>query len=133
MQRVEKTGDERISIVHSVLIIRVPALTYYTGMTEDEFAEKHSLWGLTNGEIWFMAEMVFPWDHLEHVAFNILTEYGLKENIDWVLTYERNCYLDPFESGYLYRDLPELQGLDWIDSIITETGNWVWYKENQQL
>lgn len=133
MPRVEKTEEERISIVHSALIIRVPALIYYSGISVEEFAEKHRLWGVSNGKIWCMAEMMFPWDRLEHVAFGELTDYGLKENIDWVLTYERNCYPDPFESGYLYRDLPELQGLDWVDSIITETGNWVWYKENQKL
>ncbi len=69
-----------------------------------------------------MAEMFFPWDY-EHIAKEILQKNGFKEKEDFVLTYETDCYFNPFDSGNLYQDIPELEELDWLDSIILETGN----------
>ena len=129
MSKLEITPEERLSVIHSSLVVRVNAIYEITGLNVLQFARKHDLWGITNGKIRLLAEMVFPWDHLEHVAFDILQKNGLKEKEDFVLTYERDCYFKPFESGYLYRDIPELEGLDWLDSIILETGNWAWYKK----
>jgi hypothetical protein len=129
MLKLKITPEERLSVVHSSLVVRVEDIYDITGLNVLQFARKHDLAGITNGKIWLMAEMVFPWDYLEHVAFEILQKNGFKEKEDFVLTYERNCYLNPFESGYLYRDIPEVEGLDWLDSIILETGNWVWRKE----
>ncbi|MFC5191882.1 hypothetical protein ACFPIK_08890 [Algoriphagus aquatilis] len=126
MINVEIVKDERLRILHSALVIRVGAIYPKTEQTIFEFSTKYNLPGVTNGRVWVMAEMEFPWDYLQHVAVDILQKNGLVEKWDYVLTYERNCYSNPFESGYLYRDIPELEGLDWIESIILETGNWAW-------
>jgi hypothetical protein len=129
MLKLEIVPEIRLRVVHSSLIIRGHSIYEATGLNILQFARKHDLAGATNGGIWLMAEMAFPWDYLEQVAVEILQKNGLEEKEDFILTYERDCYSNPFESGYLYRDIPELEGLDWVDSIILETGNWIWQKE----
>jgi hypothetical protein len=126
MINIEIVKDERLRILHSALVIRAGAITSKTNQNIIEFSTKYNLPGVTNGRVWVMAEMEFPWDYLQRVAVDILQKNGLVEKWDYVLTYERDCYSNPFESGFLYRDIPELEGLDWIESIILETGNWAW-------
>ncbi|NVJ48375.1 MAG: hypothetical protein HWE07_14670 [Cytophagia bacterium] len=128
MSTVIIIDEERIEVVMSTIIIRVEAITSKTGLTIQEFSEKFELSGVTNGKIWVAAEMMFPWDYLDWFAHDILVPLGLEKDSDWVLTYERNCYINPYESGYLFREIPELEGLSWVDSIMLESGNWVWHK-----
>lgn len=129
MEKLKFVDSERMRVVFSTLIIRVGAIEEKTGLSAKGFIEAYNLWGATNGKLLIICEMTFPSDSLEKVIVDILLPLSFVRKDDWEATFERDCYNNAYESGYLFKEIPELEGLSWLDSILLEDGNWIWYKD----
>jgi hypothetical protein len=132
MEKLKFLNQERLKIVHTCLIIRVQSINEIFGISVRDFVEKFNLWGVSNGKILLMADMMYPSEELGRVVSDILDVNGFIREIDWAVSYERNCYYEPYESGYLFKEIPELEEITWLESIMLEDGNWIWYKEENQ-
>ena len=128
MERLEFINQDRLKIVHFCLIIKVSSINEKLGLKVSEFVAHYKLWGGTNGKLLIIADMCHPSEGLEMVIRDILGPNGLERGSDWEFTYERGSHNDAYKSGYLFKEIPELEGLPWIDSVLLEDGNWVWHK-----
>lgn len=128
MEKLEFVDSERMRVVFSTLIIRVDAIQEKFGLTVREFIEQLDLWGATNGQLLIICDMTYPSEALENIVSKILAPAAMVRGKDWEATYERGTYNDSFDSGYLFKEIPELEGLEWIDSVLLEDGNWIWAK-----
>lgn len=130
MSELEYTPSEHIRILHTVVIIRTESVNQKLGVTVAEFAHLFDLWGLTNGRIWVMAERAYPKNELKRVIREILKPLGLIEREDWVPANELKCSDDSYDSEYIFQKIPDLENLAWLDSMLLEDGNWIWYNNN---
>lgn len=129
MEKLEFVDSERMLVVFSTLVIRVGAIKEKTRLCAKEFIESYNLWGATNGKLLIICDMTLPSDSLENIVFEILEPLGFIRKEDWEITFERDSYNNAYESGYLFKEIPELEGLNWVDSILLEDGNWIWSKD----
>ena len=128
MENLTFLNQERLRVVHTSLIIRVESIHEKFGIPVNDFIEKFDLWGVSNGKILLIADMMDSSEALEKIVNEVLTPHHFERKKDWETTYERDCYTLPYESGYLFKEIPELEGMKWIDSILLEDGNWIWHK-----
>lgn len=128
MKRLEFVNEDRLLVVHFCLFINVSSINEKLGITVDDFVENYKLWGVTNGKLLIIADMIHPSEGLEMIVSDVLLPNGFERGPDWEYTYERDTYNAPYDSGYLFKEIPELEDLDWVDSALLEDGNWVWHK-----
>ncbi|MHA6279377.1 hypothetical protein ACXYMT_04275 [Salinimicrobium sp. CAU 1759] len=120
---------ERLKISFSTLIIRVSSINEYFGPLAD-FVKQADLYGVTNGKIYLMAEMMEPPYGLYSLVDHHFIPLGLEEGRDYVFVTEQlPLGLDGKENPLLNQPIPELEKVTWLDSIITREGNYVWYME----
>ena len=126
---LEYLDREKLKISFSTLIIRVSSINRYFGQLS-EFVKQADLYGVTNGKIYLMAEMMEPPYGLYNLADNHLIPLGLEEGRDYLFVTEQLVMgLDGNESPLLNKPIPELRKIPWLDSCITTEGNYVWYKD----
>lgn len=133
MRSLKYTPSEHLRISHTAVIIRAESVNRKLGVTVAEFARLFQLWGLTNGRIWVLAERAYPRKELKRIIGEILKPLGLIEREDWVPANERDCSNDHYDSRFQFQKIPELEDLPWLDSILLEDGNWIWYKNTYHL
>lgn len=129
---LEYLDRECLKISFSTLVIRVSSINRYYGQLSD-FVKEADLYGVTNGKIYLLAEMMEPPYGLYNLADNHLIPLGMEEGRDYVFVTEQLVLaLDGTKSPLLNRSIPELARISWLDSIITEEGNYVWYCERNE-
>lgn len=124
---IEYLDRERLKISFSTLIIKVSSINKYFGQLS-EFVSEANLYGVTNGKIHLMAEMMEPPYGLYKLTDHHLIPLGLEERKDYIIVTEHPLPGE-LEHPLLNQPIPELENIDWLDSIITREGYYVWYKE----
>lgn len=122
---IEYLDRERLKISFSTLIIKVSSINKFFGQLS-EFVRQADLYGVTNGKIHLMAEMMEPPYGLYNLADHHLIPLGMEEKKDYVIITEKLVTKDK-KNPLLDKPIPELQDVDWLDSIITREGTYVWY------
>lgn len=126
---LEYLDRERLKISFSTLVIRVSSINERYGRLSD-FVRKADLYGVTNGKIYLMAEMMEPPYGLYNLADSHLIPLGLEEGRDYVFVTEQLALGPDKNSGSLLdKPVPDLKNISWLDSLITTEGNYIWYKE----
>ena len=123
-----------IKIEFTVLITRVDSINKKFGSLHD-FVNKYELYGYTNGKLFIIQEMMIPPPYLYSLINEVLTPLGFKDKKDFVLTFDRLVQsgdLDKEECHLLGKEIPECMNVDWLRSIITRKGNFVWYKSHKK-
>ncbi|NJW53053.1 hypothetical protein [Salinimicrobium oceani] len=92
------------------------------------FVREANLYGVTNGKIHLMAEMMEPPYNLYNLTDQYLIPLGLEEKRDFVLVTEQ-LLPGRKQKSKPARPIPELENVPWLDGIITEDGYYVWYQE----
>jgi len=129
---IDYLDRDRLKISFTTMIIRVSSINKYYGQLS-AFVQEADLYGVTNGKIHLMAEMMDPPYGLYNLADNHLIPLGLEENKDYVIVTE-HLVIDPtgLEAHLLNKPIPALKNIPWLDSLITPEGNYVWYKESEK-
>lgn len=122
---IEYLDRERLKISFSTLILKVSSINKYFGQLSD-FVTQADLYGVTNGKIHLMAEMMEPPYKLYGLADKYLIPLGLEEKKDYVIVSEKRGSRDK-KNLLLNKPIPELEDVPWLDSIITKDGTYVWY------
>jgi hypothetical protein len=124
---------EKLKISFSTLIIRVSSINKYFGPLA-EFVKQADLYGVTNGKLYLMAEMMEPPYGLYNLVDNHFIPLGLEEGRDYVFVTEQlPLVVGGTENPLLNKPIPELEKVNWLNSIITREGNYVWYREDAPL
>lgn len=119
---------DKIDVTLSNLIIKVSSINQ-AGLSVNDFCVENKLWGKTNGKILVMAEMNEPLWELQKIIDTILIPKGFVFERDFVVAYEQLIYgAGNFVTPLLNQELPELIGIEWVDSEIKIDGNFVWLK-----
>lgn len=128
---LEYLDRERIKISFSNLIIRVSSINTYYGQLAD-FVKETGLFGVTNGKIYLMSEMMEPPYGLYNLVDQHLLPLGLEEGKDYIFVNEQMPRdLEGSLNPHLNQSHPDLENISWLDSIITIEGNYVWYVEDR--
>ena len=117
---------DKIGITFSNLIIKVSSINQ-AGLSVNDFSVENNLWGKTNGKLLVMAEMNEPLWELQNIIDKILIPRGFVFERDFVVAYEQLIYgAGNFVTPLLNQELPELIGVEWVDSEIKMDGNYIW-------
>jgi hypothetical protein len=129
VSRIEYIDSHHLKVEFSYLIIKVESVTEKFGLLSD-FADKHDLYGYTNGRLYVLDEMIEPHDRLIDLVETILKPLGLIQNRDYALGFEEITRgVKDYVSELLDKDLPDLSKCDWLGSILMHEGNFVWYRD----
>ncbi len=129
--QVTWTKEELLSLSFSGLIIRVQSIEEKFGKFDD-FIREFDLYGVTNGKLLLMIEMMQPpFELIEKVEKHLLP-LGFKKEQDFIFAYE----LPSIEFGnkpspHLYREHPDCKEISWLGSLIHENGNYIWLNEGR--
>lgn len=127
--RIKYIDSECLQVTFSYLIIKVESINQKFGQLS-EFSLKHDLYGATNGKLYILAEMVQPHQGLIDLITKVLKPLGFNSNEDYVLGYEQLTAGARGEtSPLLNKDIPDLEGVNWLGSIIKHKGNFVWFRD----
>lgn len=125
---IEYRDEDRINIVFSTLIINIESLNKKKILLEN-FGPNYNYNCVTNGKLLFFSEMNEPSIILHEIISDLLTPLDLKFGEDYVIGHEQLIYgAGNSVTPLINKGLPELQDINWLDSIITYTGNYVWKK-----
>lgn len=121
-------NQDKISITFSNLISKVSSINA-DGLSGNDFSLANKLWGKTNGEVLVMTEMNEPVWELQKIIDTILIPKRFVFERDFVVADEQLIHgagnnITPL----LNQELPELFGIDWVDSEIKMDGNFIWLK-----
>lgn len=124
------TDKENLLVSFSYLIFNVESINKKYGRLSS-FVRDFDLFGITNGKIYILSEMVMPHMQLAELVQDRIRWTRLKEKEDYVFGCEHIIYGVHYSVTPLINcEIPELQNIDWLGSIITHNGNYVWYKDN---
>ena len=85
--------------------------------------------GETNGKLYILSEMVEPHDSLATLVYTTLAHLNFKKYEDYVFGYEQiTAGVKGKRSPLLDKDIPSLKDVKWLGSVITKSGNFVWYR-----
>lgn len=126
--RISYTDEEKMRVVFSYLIFRVSRINLKYGSLA-KFTNDFKLAGQTNGKIYIIAEMRRPHGYLADLIYEKLVHLGFQQKEDYVFGYEYPTNGDEDNcQSLLYRQIPDLVGIEWLGSKITSRGNLVWYQ-----
>jgi hypothetical protein len=121
------TDEENLKVVFSYLIFNVESINKKYGKLS-AFVNDFDLYGETNGRLYIISEMVEPHMRLAALINDRVRWTGLKEKEDYVFGYERLIYGVHYSvSSLVYNEIPELKAIEWLGSMITSKGNYVWF------
>ena len=127
--RIDFLKNDVLKISFSTLIIRVQSIVEKFGALED-FAEKFDLYGVSNGKLLLMTEMMEPPNDLIQKVETCLLPSSFQEKEDFIIAYEQMPYGIKRESSPLPNsEHPACREIKWLSSIIHPEGNYVWLKE----
>lgn len=121
-------------ISFATLVIRVDSINFSFKNIED-FETKYKIGGVTNDELYCVGEMMIPPAFLHKIVFEILEPNGLKQAKDFVVLYEQlissNHHTD--SDSLLYQKHPWCSEINWLGSVLTTNGNWIWFIDNNKV
>src|SRR5690554_2548543 len=121
--------QEILKVEFSYLIFNVESINKKFGALSD-FVAKYNLWGETNGKLYILDEMVQPHDRLYHLIYTSLKPLGFKEFDDYVMGYEQlTVGVKGAISPLVDKDIPGMEDVEWLGSMITREANFVWYRK----
>jgi len=122
------TDQDSLKVSFSYLIFKVESINDKFGSLAS-FVEKYKLMGETNGKLYILSEMVEPHDSLATLVYTTLAHLNFKKHEDFVFGYEQiTAGVKGKRSPLLYKDIPSLKDVKWLGSVITDSGNFVWYR-----
>ena len=131
MSKPNYIDQENLSVVFSYLIFNVESINKKYGELS-KFVKDYDLYGVTNGKIYILAEMMIPHDQLADLILEINRQTSLKEKDDYVFGIEElTVGVGGSLSPLLHGEIPELKEIRWLGSYITKRGNYVWYVNSQ--
>lgn len=119
---------EVLKISFATLIIRVQSLNEKYGSLS-RFADACKLWGVTNGKIYCLSEMMMPAPAIDRIINDILHPMGMVHKLDFAFTYEYllgDCEISRQQLG---QPVPGIKDITWLGSKVNYKGNFIWYKE----
>lgn len=124
---IKYSDQEQLKVEYSFLIINVKSINEKFGTLAD-FVTKYRLFGETNGKLFGKIELINPAPYLIEIINEKLIPLGFEDKKDFVLTYERR--LDGYggDITLLNKEIPDCKNVDWLGSVITRQGNFVWLK-----
>jgi hypothetical protein len=128
LEQIKYLDTPRLQIVFTCLVFKVSSL-HRCGWTLKEFAE-HIRWsGITNGRLLIVHEMNMPGNRLLGLADALGTSTKLQEWEDFVYVEEQlvRGVGDRLHPG-LGLPLDKLAPCTWLDSMLTEEGNFIWLR-----
>lgn len=129
--RLHWQEQDLIKILFCTIVVRVDSINR-AGWTLGEFAQLHSLWGCTNGRLYWASEMMLPPPDLFHLIGAIMNPKGLVSKRDYYLFQE--IHPDDFSHDdpeyRLLGPVPKARDIPWLDSRVDRHGTqWVWWKK----
>ena len=122
------SDQDSLKVTFSYLIFKVESINDKFGSLAS-FVEKYELMGETNGKLYILSEMVEPHDSLATLVYTTLADLNFKKHKDFVFGYEQiTAGVKGKRSALLYKDIPSLKNVKWLGSVITDSGNFVWYR-----
>lgn len=119
---------ESLKVEFSYLIFNIESINKKFGSLT-QFVIRHKLWGETNGKLYVLHEMVQPHVRLSKLVYSTLKHLGFKEYKDFVFGYEQlTTGVHGSHSTLINKEIPGLKKANWLGSIITHEGNFVWYR-----
>ncbi|MFZ4679967.1 MAG: hypothetical protein ACOYLP_07345 [Flavobacterium sp.] len=116
-------------IVFSAIIIKVSSVVKKFGSIA-EFSIKHNFSGVTNGNLLITAEMNSPPYRLEEFVEKVLIPNGFINELDYVFIEEMLTKGVKGEVSELINEPhPHCKNINWLQSIIVQDGNFVWFSE----
>lgn len=120
--------SESLKVEFSYLIFKVESVNRRFGSLA-QFAIKYNLRGETNGKLYVLNEMVQPHTELSKLVYSTLKHLHFKEYEDYVFGYEQMTRgVKRAESPLVNKEIPFLKKVNWLGSVITHQGNFVWYR-----
>ena len=124
---IKYSDQEQLKVEYSYLIINVKSINEKFG-TLDDFVTKYRLFGETNGKLFGKIELINPAPYLIEIINEKLIPLGFEDKKDFVLTYERRLEGYDGDITLLNKEIPDCKNVDWLGSVITRQGNFVWLK-----
>jgi hypothetical protein len=124
------TDKENLVVSFSYLIFNVESINKKYGSLSS-FVRDFDLFGETNGKLYILSEMVMPHMHLAELVQERMRWTRLREKEDYVFGCEHIIYGVHYSvTPLLNCEIPELKDINWLGSIITHKGNYVWFNKN---
>ncbi|MBT8194986.1 MAG: hypothetical protein KJO64_01060 [Bacteroidia bacterium] len=120
---------EVLKISFATLIIKVDSLNEKYGSLS-RFAEACQLWGVTNGKIYCLSEMMMPPPSIDRIIEDILFPMGMIHKEDFAFAYEYMLGDCEISKQQVDKPIPAIKDITWLGSKVNYQGNFVWYKEN---
>jgi hypothetical protein len=128
ISRIHYTDQESLKVTFSYLIFKVESINNKFGPLSS-FVKRYKLYGETNGKLYVLSEMVEPHDSLSTIVNTKLVNLNFKKYDDFVFGNEQlTATVKGKRSALLDKDIPSLKDVKWVGSVITESGNFVWYR-----
>lgn len=133
--------DTRIRVNFSTLIIKADSIIRKFGTVEN-FIVPNGISGVTNGKLVAIYEMNEPPPYLYYLEEEFLQPAGLELYNDYVFAYEQPLMIEdtspyhtkiPRGPSNLNTPIPLCDKAPWLDSIISDIGNFVWDKTENTI
>jgi hypothetical protein len=123
---LEYEDKEVLKISFSTLIIRVESLNQKYGSLA-RFAEASNLWGVTNGKIYILSEMMMPPPSIDKIIEELLHPMGMVHEEDFAFTYEYLLGKCEISRQRVNKPIPAIENISWLGSKVNYDGNFIWH------
>jgi hypothetical protein len=87
---------------------------------------------VTNQELIVTHEMLAPSDYLESIIVEYLLPRGFKWSDDFIILNEPILFgVGDKVASFMNQGFPELENIEWLESLITENGSFVWCRDSE--
>jgi hypothetical protein len=126
MNNLVYQDKKEIKIVFTALIVDLEKLSS-KGISISEFSHANNLTGVTNGNLYIVAEMSSPADYLNSLVEDVFEPQELEYNKDMVILEEQLVYGGGDSvSSLLGKKIPGSENLAWLGSEVRLDGSYVW-------
>lgn len=120
---------EILKISFATLIIRVESLNEKYGSLS-RFADACKLWGVTNGKIYILSEMMMPPPDIDRIIDEILLPLDMQHEKDFAFAFEYMLGDCEISRQMVNKPIPGIEKISWLGSKVNYSGNFVWYKND---
>jgi len=124
---ISYNDSDILKIEFSTLAIKVSSIVKQFNSIEN-FAKKYDFYGTTNGVILLSVEMCSPPYRLEAFTEEVLVPNGFINQQDFVFIEEMLTEgVKGTVSDLINKPHPHCENINWLQSLITSKGNFIWY------
>ena len=128
MNALDYQDKKELEVVFITLIVDLEKLSN-KGISISEFSHANKLTGVTNGNLYLVAEMSSPADYLNSLVEDVFEPQGLEYNKDMVILEEQLVYgVGDSVSSLVGKKIPGSENLAWLGSEVRLDGSYVWKK-----